>query len=44
MKSKKIYEALLRKGKKGKDTKRQRRRWGSDRIRGDCPEPTRGLF
>jgi len=28
--------------KKGKDTKRYRRRWGSDGIRGDCPGPTRG--
>jgi len=30
---------MNKKGKKGKDTIRK---WGSDRIRGDCPGPTWG--
>jgi len=40
MKSKKIDEARIRKGKKEKilkDIEKKVGKWGSDRIRGDCP-------
>jgi len=30
---------MNKKGTNGKDIKRQRRRWGSDGIKGDCPGP-----
>ena len=45
MKSKKIDETWIRKGKKEKILKVEKKvgKWRSDRLRGDCPGPTRGM-